>query len=158
MTQNRLSLPKIISGGQTGADQGGLFAAREMGFETGGWAPHGFLTEDGYQPALLESFGLKDSQLDYLGRTKLNAKEADLTIWFGKTGTPGFNATKKAVKEAGKKFLLASEQCDRCLVTEIKSCGTVNIAGNRESINPSIFQYTKDRMTRVLRMVKEKER
>jgi hypothetical protein len=149
-----IKLEKIISGGQTGADQAGLFAARLCGFETGGWAPKSFLTEGGCQPALLESFGLKDSGLDYVGRTKLNAKEADLTIWFGKTDTPGFNATKKAVKGAKKKFILASEHCDIYLVNEIKSCGTVNIAGNRESKNRGIFEYTRDRMTKVLTLVK----
>lgn len=155
MTQHRFTLPKIISGGQSGADQAGLFAARLCGFETGGWAPQSFLTEDGCRSVLLKSFDLKDSGLDYVGRTKLNAKEADLTIWFGKTGTPGFNATKKAAKEAKKKFILASEHCDRCLVNEIKSCGTVNIAGNRESKNPGIFEYTKDKLVKILPIVRE---
>lgn len=36
---------KIISGGQTGADMGGLEAAREYGFPTGGYAPKGWMTE-----------------------------------------------------------------------------------------------------------------
>jgi hypothetical protein len=31
-------LKKIVSGGQTGADQAGLKAARAAGIETGGWA------------------------------------------------------------------------------------------------------------------------
>jgi RNA polymerase sigma factor (sigma-70 family) len=35
---------KVISGGQTGADQAGLFAAEAFGIETGGWMPKGFLT------------------------------------------------------------------------------------------------------------------
>ena len=33
----------IVSGGQTGADQGGLEAAKEAGIRTGGWAPDKFV-------------------------------------------------------------------------------------------------------------------
>jgi hypothetical protein len=35
----------IISGGQTGADQGGLFAAEILKIKTGGYAPKGYRTE-----------------------------------------------------------------------------------------------------------------
>ena len=53
-----LSLTKIISGGQTGADMGALLAARDLGMESGGVAPKGWRTEDGPQETLLLSFGL----------------------------------------------------------------------------------------------------
>ena len=36
-----LRLTKIISGGQTGADMGGLLAARDLGLESGGQAATG---------------------------------------------------------------------------------------------------------------------
>ena len=51
---------KIISGGQTGADLGGLEGARDAGIETGGWAPAGYRTEIGDQEELLKGFGLKE--------------------------------------------------------------------------------------------------
>ena len=35
-------LEKIVSGGQTGADQGGWRAAVACGLATGGWMPEGF--------------------------------------------------------------------------------------------------------------------
>jgi Circularly permutated YpsA SLOG family len=38
---------RVITGGQTGADQGGLRAARACGVPTAGWAPRGWLTEAG---------------------------------------------------------------------------------------------------------------
>jgi len=38
---------KIISGGQTGADQGALDAAIQMGIPHGGWIPKGRLAENG---------------------------------------------------------------------------------------------------------------
>jgi len=43
-------LKKIISGGQTGADQAGLDAAIEYGLPHGGWIPKGRLTESGTLP------------------------------------------------------------------------------------------------------------
>ena len=41
---------KIISGGQTGADQGALDAAIKYNFPHDGWIPKGRLTEDGPLP------------------------------------------------------------------------------------------------------------
>ncbi|HME98544.1 MAG TPA: putative molybdenum carrier protein, partial [Terriglobia bacterium] len=55
-------MKKIISGGQTGADMGGLLAARELGIETGGMAPKGWLTENGPEEVLLRSFGLSECE------------------------------------------------------------------------------------------------
>ena len=72
---------KVISGGQTGADQAGLFAARDCGFETGGFAPSGYRTLAGYEVKLLKSFGLKEHyQFGYAFRTAENVKISDATI------------------------------------------------------------------------------
>ena len=43
-------IERVISGGQTGSDQGRLRAARACSIATGGGAPRGWLTEAG--PAL----------------------------------------------------------------------------------------------------------
>ncbi len=40
-------IEKIISGGQTGADQAALDAAIKLGIPHGGWIPKGRITEDG---------------------------------------------------------------------------------------------------------------
>ena len=45
--KNTTSVTKIISGGQTGVDTIGLQVAKELGIETGGKAPKGFLREEG---------------------------------------------------------------------------------------------------------------
>ena len=42
---------KIVPGGQTGVDRGALEAAVDLGLEFGGWAPHGWIAEDGTIPA-----------------------------------------------------------------------------------------------------------
>ena len=41
---------KIVSGGQTGVDRGALEAAVALGLDFGGWAPHGWIAEDGTIP------------------------------------------------------------------------------------------------------------
>ena len=44
-------IAKIVSGGQTGADRGGLDAAILLGVPHGGWCPKGRKSEDGVIPA-----------------------------------------------------------------------------------------------------------
>ena len=50
-------LEKIISGGQSGADQAGWRVARAFGIPTGGAMPLGFLTEEGSRPEFAELYG-----------------------------------------------------------------------------------------------------
>ena len=49
---------KIISGGQTGADQAGLAVAKRLGIPAGGFLPKGFLTEAGPRHDLAAEYGL----------------------------------------------------------------------------------------------------
>lgn len=49
---------QLISGGQTGADQGALSAAFGLGIPVGGWMPLGYQTELGPQPNIAELYGL----------------------------------------------------------------------------------------------------
>jgi hypothetical protein len=65
---------RIISGGQTGADRGGLTAAIKLGIPHGGWCPKGRRAEDGQVPACyhLEETGSSS----YQARTKRNVLEA----------------------------------------------------------------------------------
>lgn len=71
-------LHTVISGGQTGADQGGLLAARDAGVRTGGTAPALYKTAIGYNP-LLEAFGLVAAG-DYSTRTRQNVRDSDATV------------------------------------------------------------------------------
>jgi hypothetical protein len=45
-----MRVAKVVSGGQTGADRGGLEASQRCGVPTGGWVPHGRRAEDGALP------------------------------------------------------------------------------------------------------------
>lgn len=156
MTQQFFGLPRIVSGGQTGADQAGLFAARDLGFETGGWAPKEFLTEDGPNRDLLSGFGLKDSGLPYAERTYQNVKESSLTLWFGRSGTSGYHATARSARMLRKPFIEADLYSDEILATYILQSSIVNVAGNRASHNPEIFNHTRDRLVNILSIVKKR--
>lgn len=98
-------LEKIISGGQTGADRGGLLAARDLFLATGGWAPAGWLAEDGAVPEDLRVGMQTTPSADYAVRTKKNVEEADATVILhqGKLG-PGSSLTAR-LAIAAKKFL-----------------------------------------------------
>lgn len=103
----RFFIKKVISGGQTGADQGGLLAAWERGIPTGGWAPAEFRTNLGPNP-LLEVLGLQATkEAGYSHRTGLNVKQADVTLIFGTDLTsPGSRLTAAEAGELGKPFFL----------------------------------------------------
>jgi hypothetical protein len=85
---------KVISGGQTGADLAGLWAAKIYGIETGGKAPKGWITQYGQKPRLLELFCLKESTNEYHGLTLENCESSDLTLIFASNiRSPGTRLT-----------------------------------------------------------------
>ena len=96
---------RIISGGQTGADQGGLLAARELSIPSGGTAPKEWWTETGSDEQLLRSFGLVEcSEPGYEARTRKNVLDSDGTLLVGSYATGGSAMTAKIANEAGKPF------------------------------------------------------
>jgi hypothetical protein len=130
---------KIISGGQTGADIGGLVGARLVGIATGGTAPHGYRTDAGPQPDVLRGFGLVEHRSrSYPPRTACNVRDSDGTVLFGNLDSPGCTLTLKLCKRYGKpKLENPSAQELRRWVT-MHAIGVLNIAGNRERMNPGI--------------------
>jgi hypothetical protein len=70
----------IVSGGQTGADRGGLDAAIALQIDHGGWCPAGRRAEDGPIPSL---YGLRETlSSNYAVRTQLNVRDSDGTVVF----------------------------------------------------------------------------
>jgi len=97
---------KIISGGQTGADQAGLMIAKDLGIETGGWAPKEWKTSHGPQKKLLESFGLKESKEGYKGRTWENVRDSNATIRLAVDfDSPGEKCTMDAINYFKKPWI-----------------------------------------------------
>jgi hypothetical protein len=76
-------IARVITGGQTGADQAGWRSARAAGIATGGLMPRGFLTEDGPRPDFARNFGAEEHHAaDPDGRTVANVLAADATLVF----------------------------------------------------------------------------
>ena len=139
-------LKKIISGGQTGADQGGLEAGRELGLETGGTAPFNWMTSDGFKKEFLQGYGLVAGPHDprtYPIRTRENVLNSEGTVIFGNLESPGTRLTRSYCL-ALDKYLICNptpkELADWILKYNIR---TLNVAGNREQRNPGIKKYTK---------------
>lgn len=94
-----LSLKKVISGGQQGADLAGLQAARKLGLETGGTAPPGFMTSAGPRAQLLKAFELHELSekcspaAGYARRSMLNVDNSDATVAFRLHPSPGTDKT-----------------------------------------------------------------
>jgi hypothetical protein len=161
-------LEKIISGGQTGADRGGLLAAEEMGIETGGWAPKGFKTERGSDPELGTRFGLQETNSgSYPPRTYNNVRDSDGTMRFAwKFESAGEKCTQRAIDSCNKPqfdvkipdVLVVTESWVEQLppveeaVKWIKdnNITVLNVAGNKETTYPRIEELVKDYLIEVI--------
>lgn len=139
---------KIISGGQTGADLGGLVAAKKLGIATGGSAPRGYKTEAGEQPQMLKAFGLaEDPSSVYSERTKANVVNSDATLIIATDPeSDGTKLTAEYCEEYEKPYLLIEPGLESvALVREFidsKKPGVLNVAGNRESKSKGIGSKT----------------
>jgi hypothetical protein len=139
-------LKKIISGGQTGADQGGLEIGKELGLETGGTAPYNWATDEGPNRPLLESYGLKAGPHDprtFPIRTEANVQNSDGTALFGDCTSPGSRLTIKYCEALGKPFCTNPQPLELANWLVIKRVEVLNVAGNRERKNPGIKEKTK---------------
>ncbi|BBM03992.1 YpsA SLOG family protein [Microbulbifer sp. GL-2] len=141
--------PKIIiSGGQTGADTGGLVGARLVGIKTGGCAPLGYLTEDGANPKILKSFGLVEHcSARYEDRTLHNIKNSDATLIFATDlSVDGTLLTLRYCQALEKPYLLV-DLSSNCVLKireflNIVKPNVLNVAGNRESASKGLANRT----------------
>lgn len=140
-----MNVVKVIAGGQTGADQGGLIAGKLTGRQTGGHIPLGFLTENGPTPELGALYGLieTDNTL-YPPRTILNVGNSHGTIRFAADfKTRGEKCTLRAIKDL-KKHHIDVNVLKPISIDEVakwiyeKQISVLNVAGNRESTWPGM--------------------
>lgn len=148
---------KIISGGQTGADLGGLVGARRKHIITGGTAPKGYRTEKGPQREALQAFGLTEHTSEsYQERTRVNVESSDGTLIFSPVvESSGTQLTIKFCQELHKPFLLIEQFNDATLETariflEFNRPEVLNIAGNRESKSPGLTALVASFIERLL--------
>jgi hypothetical protein len=147
-----LTLRRIISGGQTGADWASLDWAIAQHVPHGGWCPLGRRAENG----LIDSrFLLQEAPSpNYAVRTKWNVRDSDGTIIFtlGAELSGGSLLTWNFAGELGKPRLHLSAAIDEphaAILTQFLSTHAVqdlNIAGPRESTEPGVGRF----VTRIL--------
>jgi hypothetical protein len=132
-------LDKIISGGQTGAEQAGWRAAKAFGVPTGGRMPKGFLSEDGPHPEFAERHGASEMPTDSVtAQTEQNVQDSDGTLWFGETTTSAAQATVGACQRFGKPCMplypgASFEPVHVAAWISENKVTTLNVAGNSES-------------------------
>ena len=157
-----MRLKRIISGGQTGADQGALSACVQADFPYGGWVPKGRRTEKGPVPARYRM--RQHGSRHYPPRTERNVRDADCTIVFT-YGKPdgGSLLTIEFARQHRKPCLKVDlrrasagnvKRIVRWLRRRCPDNGVLNVAGSRRSKAPGIHMAVK----RVMRDVLEKMR
>ena len=145
-------LRKIISGGQTGADQAALDVAMDFGMTYGGWVPKGRKTENGKLPEKYANVQ-ESSSYRYADRTIKNVVESDGTLILSNGPlTGGSKLTASIAEQYGRPFLHVdlSESSRFNAAHTIynwiidKQVGVLNVAGPRASSDPGIYQVVYD--------------
>lgn len=148
----------IVSGGQTGADRGGLDAAIQLGLGHGGWAPKGWRAEDGVIPEIYRAHMRESVSEDYGVRTRLNVQDSDgtLIISFGEELTGGSEYTAKQARAQRKpcKHLVLPARGDTRIPDAVRSAALqwvnenrisiLNVAGPRESKEAGLQTAVRD--------------
>lgn len=161
-----MHLSRIVSGGQTGADRGGLESALHCNIPIGGWIPKGRKAEDSGVP--LKYTGLKETpSADYKPRTEANVVDSDATVVFcyGKP-TGGSKLTVDLALKHNRPVLAVDLNNPRDAVVKqivewlkgIKepASGVLNVAGSRASKFPGIENAVMVRMVDVINEVNGK--
>jgi hypothetical protein len=143
-------LRKIISGGQTGADQAALDAAIKYGMPHGGWIPKGRKTEKGVLPSRYQMEEMKTGR--YSRRTRQNVLDSDGSIiFFYEKVSGGTKYTWKTARKHKKPFMLIN-LCELPAFQAVSaiwswvcenSVGVVNVAGPRARKSPRIYEAVK---------------
>jgi hypothetical protein len=135
-------IQKVVTGGQTGAEQAAWAAARRAGIATGGYMPRGFLTEEGPAPRLGALHGAIEFPFDDARRTRANLRRADGLFWFGDPDSSGASDTFAACRELAKPFLTIdpgfNAPADAVAWLSVFETATLVVAGDRASRAPGI--------------------
>ncbi len=131
----------IISGGQTGVDQGALDAALSRGWPCGGTCPKGRRSEDGRIP---DRYPLTEStSLEWHVRTRINVQDADATLVLS-VNHPlegGTRLTAEIARAESKALLVLVQpwEVDEVVAWILEQRPyMLNVAGPRESGAPGI--------------------
>lgn len=152
-----MTIKKIISGGQTGADQAALDVAIKLGIPHGGWIPKERKAGD---DIISEKYRLHEIPFtSHTGRTEKNLLESDATliISYGElVGGPAL--TRKLAMKNGRNWLYIdlnitpAVQAVSIISSWIRLYGIeiLNVTGPRASKEPKIYQDTMNLLEKAL--------
>jgi len=160
-----MSLKKIISGGQTGADIAGIDAAIVSGLSYGGWLPKGRKTE--YGPLDLRYTNMTEMPVGgYQEMTEQNVKDSDGTVIFTHGKYTGVSALTSNYAIKHDKPVLHLDLDVVGELTAIESLiewiykhniATLNVAGSRESKDEHIYDDVHSIIKSILNTLKTAE-
>ncbi|MBN1864835.1 MAG: hypothetical protein JW808_08040 [Victivallales bacterium] len=149
---------RIVSGGQTGADRGGLDAAIALDIPHGGWCPKGRLAEDGTIPEMYLLDEMKSKS--YLKRTEKNVVESSATVIFSDIPPKGGSLRTAQFAEKHSRPCLCIDMTMPVEDAVWRSVEwlrdlrdpqiTLNVAGSRASKAPQLQEWTSDVITQVV--------
>jgi hypothetical protein len=142
-------IERIISGGQTGADRGGLDAALELGISHGGYCPRGRRAEDGRIP---DRYELEEIEARaYAARTEANVRAADGTLLVTRGKPTGGSAlTAGLARRHGAPLCHVDLDRDPAPAATVRAfvrehrVRVLNVAGPRESHCRGIARDTRE--------------
>lgn len=163
-------LVMIISGGQTGADQGGLEAAFNCHVMTGGVMPKGWRTVKGPMPHIGKKYNLLQAPSPhYYERTRLNIEASDGTVIIASnTESSGSVQTMQFAKKAKKHCLILPVHWNMPIGDQEtmgldlkewiidKQIGVLNVAGNRDMLDTSHHDIAREIVTHAIKSLTRK--
>ena len=172
-----IRLCAICSGGQDGADLGGLKMGVGVGLNTKGFMPKGWRTESGPHPEYEELYNMTEhSSPEYPPRTMANVDFSEATVAFlwgrsvGTMKTIGYARTHKWVPHTEsllsggyrpvlvittRKVEEAAQQLH--LFLESTQARILNVAGHRESSQPGIQDFVEAALLLAIDIEMDKE-
>jgi hypothetical protein len=161
-SHGRRIFERVVSGGQTGADQGALDAALKLGHPCGGWCPMARRSEAGPIP---DKYPLQEHPFpQYPARAEANVVDSDGTLVFiyGEP-TGGTGLTIKYARKHEKPVYIFDFEADALnqdpekvwLWGHENNVFTLNVAGPRESGEPGTRDLVEAVMLMVLKFARE---
>jgi hypothetical protein len=155
-------IERVISGGQTGADQGGLDGALRFwgcADRVGGWCPAGRRSESGPIP---NKYPLRETEdWSYPERTKKNILESDGTVVFTNGEPTGGSKLTLELATENRAFIhidlsfMTKDDAVEMVSDWAEATGVeiLNVAGSRESSFPGMQEIVADVIEQVLQEV-----
>ena len=167
MTRQEL---KIVSGGQTGVDQGALEAAVDFGVDWGGWVPKGWRAENGTVPERFRARMQEHASANDIVRTRQNVADSHATLILS-DAYPLSGGTLRTrdfcMNMMRSHFVVTFGEADavgkvrkwlgQFFVAAHPAPFVLNVAGPRESKSPGIQSRTRLFLTEVLNGMLEVE-